>query len=241
MTATGASAQSLSNGDAPVLEKGSGAKYSDVPALEKGAGAKASITVNLSVTIDGSTAQSVTCTQDKIVAVVARATSPDDLNATFVYSFAWRFSGSSSWHTLQNQAPNSTISYQIPAIPDDAPSGTYIEFYVGAVGTGNNGSGVSRQYRDIYVNADTVGDIYDVLTSDYSIPDGVDPDGESIANDLLSAIHGGMSQVLNDDSGFSLPDPTGLFSLGGDLIPPQIMALIPLLLLGTFVIWVLRR
>lgn len=224
MTATGVYAQSLSDSGAPVLEKG--------------AGAKAAITVNLSVTIDGSTAQSVTCTQDKIIAVVARATSPDDPSATFVYSFAWRFSGESSWRTLQNQAPNNSISYQIPAIPDNAPSGTYIEFYCGAVGTGNNGSGVSRQYRDIYVNADTVGDIYDVLTSDYSIPDGTNPDGESMANDLLSAIHGGMSQVLNYDS---FPDPTGLFSLGGELIPPQIMALVPFLLLGTFLIWILRR
>ena len=227
MTVTAVSAQSLPDYNPPVPEKG--------------AGVEASITVNLSVTIDGSDAQSVSCIQGKTVPVVALATSPDDPSATFLYTFGWRFSTENSWRILQFKNDNNSISFQVPPIPSDAPLQTHIEFYFVAYLAGTSDTG-TRAYRNIYVEPDTVTDIYDALISEYSIPDGINSDVQNSADDLLSTIQSNIQAVIGESSiQLSFPDPTSLFTLGSGLIPPQIMAFVPLLLLCTFLIWVLRR
>lgn len=211
------------------------------PALEKGAGTKSSITVNLSVTIDGSADTSVACIQSKGVSVVALADSPDDPSASFVYTFAWRFSTENTWRTLQYQGNSSSIMFQVPSIPSGSPEGTHIEFTIAAYVTGGD-SGNARVYRNIYVETDTVTDIYDALVSEYSIPDGVNSAVQESADDLLSTIQSNIQTVIGESSiQLSFPDPTSLFTLGSSLVPSQIMAFVPLLLLCTFLIWVLRR
>lgn len=211
------------------------------PVLEKGAGSKSSIAVNLSVTIDGSTDQNVTCIQGKSVSIVALADSPDDPSAAFVYTFGWRFSTENSWRILQFKGDNNSIFFQVPPIPSDAPLQTHIELYFVAYLAGTSDTG-TRAYRNIYVETDTVTDIYDALVSEYSIPDGINSDVQSSADDLLSTIQSNIQTVIGESSiQLSFPDPTSLFTLGSGLIPPQIMAFVPLLLLCTFLIWVLRR
>lgn len=199
-------------------------------------GTKASIPVNVSVTIAGSSAQAVSCAEGSTIAITAAGSSTTP-NVDYVYSFGWRYSGESSWRILQNQQAGSSIPF---AVPEKPAEGGYVEIYVGAVGTSSQGSGVARVYRDLYITpASDVSAIYDALTSDPSYPDVSDSSAVSMVEEVLDIIQQGLESWASADP--SYPDATGLFAIGAACFPPQILAFLPVVCLLGFIVWLLRR
>lgn len=203
---------------------------------------RATPSLDVSVTVAGSSEPAVTCTEGDTIALCISATPKDpDQTVSLLYSFGWRWSWEGQqdppvyYHMIQYQGTSSSVQMTLPAKPSD---GSYIELYFGVRVDHSGGTGAYRDYRSLYISkgSDTSA-IYGALTSDPSYPDYSDASAESFADSYTSYVTSYVAGIAIP----SLPDATGIFDLGLSLFPDCIKVLLPLVVILVFVVYLLRR
>lgn len=203
---------------------------------------RATPSLDVSVTVAGSSEPAVTCTEGDTIALCISATPSDpSQSVSLLYSFGWRWSWEGQqdppiyYHMIQYQGVSSSVQMTLPAKPSD---GSYIELYFGIRVDYSGGTGAYRDYRSLYISkgSDTSA-IYGALTSDPSYPDYSDTSAESLSESYTSYVTSYLDGVYIP----SLPDATGLFDVGLSLFPDAIRVMLPLVVLLVFVIYLLRR